>query len=79
MAFTFAPYEQFDTNPKYVRDNSLYAMTFALGYSNDMIGYMPSAQAFPHSGYEVTGCPFIGGTAEELADEFLSLLDEMRG
>lgn len=77
VAFTFAPFEQFDTNSKYIRDNSPYAMTFALGYSNGGYGYFPSAEAFPHSGYEVTSCPFVQGTAEEVADLFLSMLNGM--
>lgn len=77
VAFTFAPYEMFDTSAKYIRDNSPYEMTFALGYSNSAVGYMPTYDAFPHGGYEVQACRFIRGTGEILADEFVAMLEAL--
>lgn len=78
VAFTFAPFEQFDTNAKYIRDHSPYAMTFAVSYSNNALGYMPSYEAFNHGGYEVDTCKFVQGTGEEISEELVNMLCELQ-
>ena len=76
LAFTSSPIEQFDANAKWVRDNSPFKMTFSLSLTNGSFGYVPTAEAFPHGGYEVAVCRYVPGSGEEFAREQLRLLNE---
>ena len=78
VAFAFAPIEMFDTNGMFIKANSPFAMTFICGYANYCQGYMPSATACVHSGYEVLTSIFAPGNAEQLADKYLDLLKSLR-
>ena len=49
-------------------------MTFILGYTNGREGYIPSAACIEHGCYEYEGSFFEAGTAEALAEEYLTLL-----
>jgi len=69
-----APYEMFDTNSLEVREQTPFEMTFVASCANGSNGYIPSALAFPHYGYEVDTCKFVPGTGEELVREYLALL-----
>lgn len=75
LAFAAASYEMFDTSGMEVKDNSPFKMTFICAYTNGQHGYMPSAFAFPHGGYEVDVSWFVEGTAELCVSELLSLLN----
>ncbi len=75
IAFTGFPYEMFDTNGQEVRAASPYKMTFVCSLTNGSFGYIPSAFAFPHGGYEVYVTRFESGTAEELVAEMVRLLN----
>lgn len=78
IGFIFAPVEMFDTNGMYIKDNSPYAMTFICGYANYCQGYMPSELAYDMIGYEVATTCWGKGTAEMVADQLLTMLDEVR-
>jgi len=72
------PYEMFDTNGMYIKSNTPFAMTFIVGYSYPAYtGYIPSAIAWEHGGYECDNCNFVAGTAEVLADQYLELLKKI--
>ncbi len=75
IAFTGFPYEMFDTNGQEVRAASPYKMTFVCSLTNGSYGYIPSAFAFPHGGYEVYVTRFVEGTAEELVADMLRILN----
>ncbi len=75
IAFSTAPYEMFDTNGKDVRDASPFKTTFICTLSGGHFGYLPSALAYPHGGYEVVVSHFVGGTAETFAGEMIRLLN----
>ena len=77
IAFFTSPFEQFDADGKYVRDNSPFKMTFSCAYSNGHNGYLPSSEAYPHGCYEVYTCPFVYGTADKLNAGSLSLLNQL--
>ena len=79
IAFIFAPVEMFDTNGMYLKENSPYAMTFICGYANHCQGYMPSKEAYVNIGYEVATTCWAEGTAEDVVDQFLTMLNELHG
>lgn len=76
VAFASAPFEMFNTNGIELRAASPYAMTFNCSYTNGACGYMPSAVAFEHGGYEVDTCYFESGTGERVVNESVRILNE---
>ena len=78
ISFAAVPYEMFDTNGKYVKDNTPFEMTFILGYCNGHEGYMPSQLSCDNGCYEYDNSYFVAGTAEELADLYLDALAELK-
>ncbi len=78
IAFTAFPYEMFDTNGKECRDASPYDMTFVLSLAGGGYGYIPSAFAYPHGGYEVSICRFTEGCGEAFVSTMLNLLNQCK-
>jgi hypothetical protein len=78
IAFVSAPYEMFDTNGVQVREGSPFKMTFVCSYANGGFGYVPSAIAFPHGGYEVIISRFCETTGDDFAAEMVRLLNECK-
>ncbi len=78
IAFTAFPFEQFDTNGKECRDASPYDMTFVLSLAGGGYGYIPSAFAYPHGGYEVSICRFTEGCGEAFVATMLDLLNQCK-
>ena len=78
IAFTAAPYEMFDTNGVEIRNASPFEMTFTCSYTNGHMGYIPSAQAYPHGAYEVFVCKYRPGSGEEFAAEIVRLLNQCK-
>ena len=75
--FIAAPYEMFDTNGKFVKENSPFAITIVAELANGSNGYFPSLFAFDVSGgYEVDTTTYVRGTAERLADQYIAMLTE---
>ena len=77
VAFVVAPYEMFDDSGIYIRENSPFDMTFILGYTNGRLGYMPTRACVEHGCYEYEGSMYEAGTAEFLAEEYISLLKQL--
>ena len=85
VAFVTAPYEMFWESANDIKTKSPYDMTFVLTCANGVNGYMPidehfelSNAKYPNS-YEVRQCKFVRGTAEKLVDEFVGMLNELKG
>ena len=78
LGFGFAPNEVFDTNGKFVKENSPCKMTFFCELTNDSRGYLPTKLAFSHGGYEVDTCQYSPGVAEQMADNILAALQECK-
>lgn len=74
FAWTTVPCEQFDVNAKHIRENLPFPVTFAMGYTNQDPGYIPSALAFAYGCYETHNCLFAPGTGEEVAEELITKL-----
>lgn len=80
VSFLSAPYEMFDTNAMYIKDNDPYDITFIMCYSGgDGYGYIASDAAFDYGCYEVDTRTFERGTAEQLADTYVQMLNELHG
>lgn len=77
VGFAVAPYEMFDTQGMFIKENSPYEMTVITGYATGAFGYFPSLFACPHGGYEVDNTYFAPGTAEMMADTYVDMLKEL--
>ena len=53
IALWGAPVELFNEISTEVRERSPFPNTFFFGYTNGWLGYLPTASAWPHGGYEV--------------------------
>ncbi|MBE6712158.1 MAG: hypothetical protein E7580_01415 [Ruminococcaceae bacterium] len=78
VAFSTAPFEQFDTNGQEVRAASPFKMTFTLSMTNESNNYVPSALAEEHYSYEVSTCRFEKGSGTAFANEQIRLLGECK-
>jgi len=79
ISFVTAPYEMFDTNGMYIKDNTPFDMTFILCYANDHNSYIASAEAFDYGCYEADIRRYAKGAAEELAELYVSMLKDLKG
>lgn len=77
VAFITAPYEMFDTNGKYIRDNSPFDTTIVATCANDQNGYIPSAYGYIYGGYEADTTYFKPGTGERYANIYVEMLKNL--
>lgn len=78
LAFVFAPYEMFSENGKFIKENSPYALTFVATCSEEGQGYLPSVNGFRVECYETHVTTYARGTAEDLADTYVEMLNAMK-
>jgi hypothetical protein len=78
LGIIFAPYEMFSENGKFVKENSPYALTFVVTCSEEHQGYLPSENGFRVECYESHVTAYERGTAESLADTFVSMLNKLK-
>lgn len=79
VAFIAAPYEMFDHTGMEIKSGSPFEMTFVATSANGGNGYMPAEYAYAHGGYEVFSTNMAPGSAEELRDEYLKMLNQLHG
>ena len=79
LSFVFAPYEMFGASGRYIKDNTPYAMTFIATCSEGDGSYIPTEAAFDYNCYESQCSYFARGTAEILADKYVSMLTALKG
>ena len=77
VGFACAPYEMFDTNGTFIKENSPFGVTFVAECANGANGYFPSEIAWDNNGYEVDTCKYVKGTAEALADRYVAMLESL--
>lgn len=78
VAFATAPFEVFDTNAVFVKENSKFKMTFYASVTSDWQSYLPTPQSFPwENHYEVRITYYPQGMAEDVADELVAMLDRL--
>lgn len=71
------PGEPFVEIQRRVKEESPFECTFFSGYSNVGTGYIPTADAYEHGGYEVNVTPFSPDAAETVVDATTAALDEV--
>ena len=80
VSFVFASFEMFSETGRYIRENSPYDMTFictqALDKTHD---YIPSDIGFELNCYEAYTAHFEQDTAQNIADQFVATLKDMKG
>ena len=76
-SFIFAPYEMFAPTGMYIKENSPYDMTFVVTCANGSYGYLPTDAAYDYGVYESFVTRVVRGTAEGVADTFLTMLTEV--
>lgn len=77
VALITAPYEMFDTNAKYIRDNSPFETTMIVTCANSQNSYIPSAYGFIHGCYEADCTRVYPGTGERYANLYIDMLNEI--
>ena len=77
LAFIAAPYDMFDENGAYIKENSPYKMTFITTYCNDHVGFIASEEGFESDSFEANIGYFVKGTAETLAQEYVGMLNQL--
>jgi len=78
IAFATVPYEMFNSNGRFVKENSPFKMTFMLAYCNGFNSYLPDEKAFQHDCYEVNARTFPKGSAEEVANINVTMLKKIK-
>lgn len=75
IAIWSAPLELFCEISNQIRDGSPFPYTFYYGYSNGWLGYLPTASAYDHGGYEVERVSaFTPGAEKDLIEGVLTYL-----
>ncbi len=70
-----APYEMFDENGLYVKDNSPFKATIVITLCNDCVCYIPSEAGYGYNCYGAQTGKYVKGTGELLASEYVSMLN----
>ena len=78
IAFVGIPGEPFSQVGVDVRAASPYAMTCICCHTNGTVGYFPTEEAFDNGGYEPYNTRFVKGTAEQVRDEAIRLLRQLK-
>lgn len=74
VALVGFPGEPFSEIGARVKARSPFPHTLFSGYTNDYLGYVPVAEAYPEGGYEVDTSPFLPDTADRIVEESVALL-----
>src|SRR5262249_18540726 len=78
IAFVGIPGELFVELGLALKSNPYFHHTFVFGYSNDLVGYIPTREAYAQGGYEVATARVAQGTGELILQEALAHLHEIR-
>jgi len=79
IAFVGIPGEPFVEFGLALKANPYFAHTFVAGYCNDLIGYIPTREAYPYGGYEVETARIAEGAGEQIVAAALAAMRESRG
>ncbi len=78
ISFATAPYEMYASNGMFIKENSPFPMTFVLAYCNGSFNYIVDKKGFEHFFYEVKCRRFPEGAAEELVQQHVTMLNEIK-
>ena len=75
VAFITGTMEMFSTTAKYVRANSAFDTVFII---TGCSGYIPNEAAYVYRSYEADTGYFAPGTAEKLAEQYVTMLNDVK-
>ena len=75
IGFTAGTYEMFSDHSRYVRENSPFDINFII---TGNAGYIPSAEAYDYRSYEADTGMYARGVGEQLAQEYVRLLEGLQ-
>ena len=78
VSMIFAPYEMFTNHGHALRTETPYDITFVSSCSNGSNSYIPTQEAYDYGCYESYVATVAPGTGEELVDEYLKLLADLK-
>ncbi len=78
IGFAMAEFEIFDNLGVFVRENSPFAQTFVMGYTDHASSYMPSAYAYQYGCYEAENSRLAIGSGERCAALMLESLIRLK-
>jgi neutral ceramidase len=78
IAIVGLPGEAFVEYGLALKANPYFARTFVVCYSNDLIGYIPTREAYPQGGYEVATARVAPGAGDAMVAAALATLRDMR-
>ena len=77
-AIAFVPAELFSSLGRMIKDESPFAHTMVVGYTDGMLWYVPTRSAFAEGGYEVKdACRVAPGAGELIVARVLELLEAL--
>ena len=77
LSFVFAPYEMFSAEGRWIKENTPGDMTFVVTCTNESHSYLPSKEAFNWDVYEKLVTLFAPGTAEEVAQTLIQMVQNL--
>ena len=77
LSVVTVPYEMFDSNGVYIKENSPFETTLIVTQTNQSRSYMPSEEGFRINSYEANAGRFEAGTGEKLAEGFVHMLRQI--
>ena len=75
IGFTHGTYEMFSDHSNYVKENSPFEITFLITGNST---YIPSSEAYDYRSYEADTGFYAQGTGEQLAKEYVNLLNTLK-
>jgi hypothetical protein len=78
VAFVTAPYEMFCQNGQAIKAGSPFENTVIIAHCNGSNAYIAADAAFEFNSYEVQNRLFVRGTAEQLQDQLVHMLQELK-
>ena len=79
LAMVVAPFEMFSTHSNYIKANTPYDFTVILTCADNVMGYIPSQKMYDEGCYESTTANYAPGTGEIVAEQYVTMLKEMKG
>ncbi|MBR0466590.1 MAG: hypothetical protein IJJ40_03750 [Clostridia bacterium] len=78
VAFSAAPFEMFGKTGKEIREASPFPFTFSQGYTDANYYYLPTDESFEYGCYEVDTTRYVRGTAEQVRDKIIEMLNKLK-
>jgi neutral ceramidase len=78
IAFVGLGGEVFNELGKAIKAASPFPATFVMTHCNGAAGYVPTRASYDEGGYEVQSSPFAPGAGEQLVDETLRMLQQLK-